>query len=205
MIIAEKNIVALLDTASDINAIRVEQYEKLGSPPLTGSNIRYKGVGLEIFTTLGSFRAEIKIDDDIFKLSIHVIPNACFEYNLPIGSDLLAEARILLDGKNAKISGREHYNRIESAIDVLDQPAQEKFVQANIDKATNVIPVCMAISVCESRALRPIKEQYENNNLLKSVGNKDNEQTKEEQFSNNRTETLIERNPCESEDRESEM
>ena len=73
VIIAEKDIVALLDTASDINVIRVEQYVKLGSPPLTGSKIKYKGIGSEIFTTLGSFCAEIKINDDIFKLLIHVI------------------------------------------------------------------------------------------------------------------------------------
>ena len=114
VIIAEKDIVALLDTASDINVIRVEQYVKLGSPPLTGSNIRYKGVGSEIFTTLGSFRAEIKINDDIFKLLIHVIPNACFEYDLLIGSDLLTEARILVEGSNARVSKREREVEVTS-------------------------------------------------------------------------------------------
>lgn len=114
VIIADKEISALLDIAGDVNLIRTDQRVRLGSPPLTGSKLKCKGVGSEILITLGSFHAEIKINDDVFKLLIHVISDACLEYNLLIGSDLLKEARILLESSNTRDSRREREVEVPS-------------------------------------------------------------------------------------------
>ena len=47
-----KNIVALLDTGSDLHLMKAEQYIKLNSPSLTGASIRYKGLGSESMFTI---------------------------------------------------------------------------------------------------------------------------------------------------------
>lgn len=117
-----KNIVALLDTGSDLNIIRAEQYIKLASPDLTGPSIICKGLGAENISTLGSFIADVWIDKDVFRLVVHVVSDVHTHHTLLLGSDLLRLASISWDGTSMTVTKREvessKYNAANKPSDV---------------------------------------------------------------------------------------
>jgi Arginine methyltransferase-interacting protein, contains RING Zn-finger len=117
-----KDIVALLDTGSDLHFIKAEQYIRLGSPPLTGAEVRYKGIGAKSMFTIGSFDINVQIDDDVFQLTMHVISDACLNYDLLLGSELLRYADIRLDGTNAIVTKCKRETSVTHAMDDNDVP-----------------------------------------------------------------------------------
>lgn len=73
-------ILILLDTDSDLHLLKTKQYIKLGLPSFSGPSIICPGLGVESITTLGSFMANVKIDEDEFELNIHVISDIIIIY-----------------------------------------------------------------------------------------------------------------------------
>lgn len=112
------SIVALLDTGSDLNVIRAEQYIKLAAPNLTGRSIICRGLGAKNINTLGSFTANVRIDKDIFCLVIHVVSDVHLSHDLLLGSDLLQLASISWDGTNMIMSKREIESNVCDTSDV---------------------------------------------------------------------------------------
>ncbi|CAK9799255.1 Transposon Tf2-6 polyprotein [Anthophora plagiata] len=113
----DKQVVAFLDMGSDLHLMRAEQYSRpLGCPSLCGTEISCKGFGLSRVTTLGSFYADVQIDNNVFRLLIHVVPDEYLRHNLLIGSELLEEAKLVLDGKNVEVS--KCVNRVTNSYDV---------------------------------------------------------------------------------------
>lgn len=108
--INNKELTALLDTGSDLHLMKAELYVKLALPHLTGPSITCRGLGTENVKTLGSFNVDVRIDEDVFNLVIHVISDIYMNHDLLLGSDLLRVATINLSGNNTMISK----NKIES-------------------------------------------------------------------------------------------
>lgn len=83
-------VVALFDTGSDISAIRSDVYENnLQHIPLTIETIKISGIGSSRVETLGYFRKEVSINNELVTLTIHVIPIESSSYRAIIGNDLL--------------------------------------------------------------------------------------------------------------------
>ncbi|KZC09616.1 Gag-Pol polyprotein [Dufourea novaeangliae] len=102
-----KQIVAFLNVGSDLHLMKAEQYVKLGCPLLTGPVIPYKGFSSGRVTTLGEFYANVKIDGNVFRMLVHVVPDTYLTYGFLIGCGLVEDAKVVLDGKNVKISRRD--------------------------------------------------------------------------------------------------
>lgn len=129
-----KNIIALLDTDSDLQLMSAEQYIKLLLPPLTGPSISCRGLGTEDVKTLGSFITDVQIDKDVFHLIIHVISDIHMNYDLLLGSDLLRDAMISLNGTTAVISKFEtESNRV-----ICESSSMPEIFHINVFEPTNV-------------------------------------------------------------------
>lgn len=87
---------AILDTGSDLHLIRASLYVALGAPTLDSKKIPFESIGPGGGVTLGSFIADIKIDENLFECQIHVLPDNYIPHDLLLGGELsdLVEIRI---------------------------------------------------------------------------------------------------------------
>ncbi|XP_076246357.1 uncharacterized protein LOC143186556 [Calliopsis andreniformis] len=107
VIVMGKQIIAFLGMGSDLHLMTAEQNVRLGCPLLISPGIQCEGFRLNRVRTMGSFYADVEIDGNTFRLLVHIVPNVYLKNNLLIGCDLLEEAEILLDCKDAIISKRD--------------------------------------------------------------------------------------------------
>ncbi|CAL1680840.1 unnamed protein product [Lasius platythorax] len=87
---------AILNTGSDLHLMRAGQYVALGAPTLDLKQIPFEGVGTGGGVTLGSFIADIRIDDNLFECQIHVLLDNYLAHDLLLEGELsdMAEVRI---------------------------------------------------------------------------------------------------------------
>lgn len=105
-------IEALIDTGSDVNLIRAEDYFKIGSPKIEGVTQELKGLGSRI-KTLGCFKADVKMDESTYTTNIHVVPQSAMDMSLVIGGELLSQASIIITKENVKVMRIEVENDIQ--------------------------------------------------------------------------------------------
>lgn len=115
-----KRVKALIDTGSDLHLMRAEQYIRLSSPPLTGPEIVCKGLGANSVSTIGSFIANVEIDENKFEILIHVVSDIYLAHDLLLGSGLLKVADISLDERGARIFKRKY--DVNAQAETLDVP-----------------------------------------------------------------------------------
>lgn len=87
--ILHNDIDALIDTGSDMTLMRKDEYEKIGSPPLRPTEVRFTGISSPAHTALGEFQTEIAIDGHCFPILVCVVADAIFQPKLLIGTDFL--------------------------------------------------------------------------------------------------------------------
>ncbi|GFX82418.1 retrovirus-related Pol polyprotein from transposon 297 [Trichonephila clavipes] len=78
----------LVDTGSNLTLLRNSTYINIDAPPLKQTNTLLTGFGFSRINVIGTFDSEITIDDQIFPVTISVVPNSCTNYDLIIGCDL---------------------------------------------------------------------------------------------------------------------
>ncbi|GFV77912.1 hypothetical protein TNCV_661 [Trichonephila clavipes] len=78
----------LVDTDSNLTLLRNSTYINIDKPPLKQTNTLLTGFGFSRINVIGTFDSEITIDDQIFPVTISVVPNSCTNYDLIIGCDL---------------------------------------------------------------------------------------------------------------------
>ncbi|GFT81523.1 retrovirus-related Pol polyprotein from transposon 412 [Trichonephila clavipes] len=78
----------LVDTCSNLTLLRNSTYINIDAPPLKQTNTLLTGFGFSRINVIGTFDSEITIDDQIFPVTISVVPNSCTNYDLIIGCDL---------------------------------------------------------------------------------------------------------------------
>lgn len=86
---------ALIDTGSDVNLIRAEDYFKLGSPRIARAITELKGLGSKI-KTLGYFEAEVNIDGSTYPTKIHVVPQDSMTMSFVVGGELLSQTTLVI-------------------------------------------------------------------------------------------------------------
>lgn len=89
VMVLHNDIEALIDTGSDLTLMCKDEYERIGSPPLRPTEVRFTGVGSPAHTALGEFQTEVTIDGYRFLILIRVAADAIFRQRLLIGTDFL--------------------------------------------------------------------------------------------------------------------
>ncbi|GFT36566.1 uncharacterized protein K02A2.6-like [Trichonephila clavipes] len=64
------------------------------TPPLKQTNTLLTGFGFSRINAIGTFDSEITIDDQIFPVTISVVPNSCTNYDFIIGCDVIKQAHL---------------------------------------------------------------------------------------------------------------
>ncbi|XP_025997281.2 uncharacterized protein LOC113005666 [Solenopsis invicta] len=114
------NIVALIDTGSDLCLMRANQHSDIGSPSLEYRETRFRGVGLKENVALGEFRAELAVDGHSYPILIRVVANDMISHKLLIGADFLNTVDLHIKNGNVSI------NPVENTI-AKDQTLSEIF------------------------------------------------------------------------------
>ena len=69
--------------------MRADQHAKIGAPKLIREIIVFRSIGSENNLTLGKFSTDIVIDDELYHITVHVVPNIMMHRSLIIGTDFL--------------------------------------------------------------------------------------------------------------------
>lgn len=100
---------ALIDTGSDINLMRYDEYKRLSSPPINNENvIQFRGVGETSARTLGYFFAEIMIDNETFDTKIHLTENKDLPVKIIIGHEFLKDVEACFVNNTVRIRKVDH-------------------------------------------------------------------------------------------------
>lgn len=70
-----KEVVALVDTGSDLCLMRATQYVNIDAPPLQKHVGQFRGIGSDLNQTLEEFTVDMIINDIMYLVKIHVIPD----------------------------------------------------------------------------------------------------------------------------------
>lgn len=89
----------LVDTGSDLILIRADCYVQIDAPPLINRQIKFRGVGSSENTTLGEARVNIKIDNDLFEITLHVVLDTFIMNVVLIGMDFLNNVEMCIKKK----------------------------------------------------------------------------------------------------------
>ncbi|GFW65170.1 transposon Tf2-8 polyprotein [Trichonephila clavipes] len=84
----------LVDTGSNLILLRNSTYINIDAPPLKQTNTLLTGFGFSQINVIGTFDSEITIDDQIFPITVSVVPNSCTNYDFIIGCDVIKQAHL---------------------------------------------------------------------------------------------------------------
>ncbi|XP_043263810.1 uncharacterized protein LOC122404023 [Colletes gigas] len=94
---------ALIDTGSDISLMPYKQYKIIGSPRLTPTETRFRGVGAQENRSLGNFTTRLEIDNSMYNISVHVVPDNLIDHDVLIGNDFLDTVSVNITNGHIKI------------------------------------------------------------------------------------------------------
>lgn len=95
---------ALLDTGSDINLMRFDEYQNIFSPTINrDSIIPFKGVGGAFAKTLGYFQTEMIIDNEHFNVKIHLTENTDLPVKFILGHEFLKDVEACFVENTVKV------------------------------------------------------------------------------------------------------
>ncbi|GFX59637.1 uncharacterized protein K02A2.6-like [Trichonephila clavipes] len=94
----------LVDTGSNLTLLRNSTYINIDKPPLKQTNTLLTGFGFSRINVIGTFDSEITIDDQIFPVTISVVPNSCTNYDLIIGCDAIKQAHLNISPTGVKFA-----------------------------------------------------------------------------------------------------
>jgi len=153
VVIDGRDIVALIDTGSDISLMRADEYANIGSPRFQSTDIRFSGIGSENIAALGEFQAEVTIDGHTYPILIRVVSNAVSRHKLLIGTDFLDTVELHVK------QGAVCINPIREGLDGNRQP---ELLQINVvdDREASEIDFLSVQSVETRRAITSLIENY---------------------------------------------
>ncbi|GFV79685.1 peptidase A2 domain-containing protein [Trichonephila clavipes] len=94
----------LVYTGSNLTLLRNSTYINIDAPPLKQTNLLLTGFGFSRINVIGTFDSEITIDDQIFPVTISVVPNPCTNYDLIIGCDVIKQAHLNISPTGVKFA-----------------------------------------------------------------------------------------------------
>ncbi|GFY14328.1 uncharacterized protein K02A2.6-like [Trichonephila clavipes] len=94
----------LVDTDSNLTLLRNSTYINIDAPPLKQTNTLLTGFGFSRINVIGTFDSEITINDQMFPVTISVVPNSCTNYDLIIGCDVIKQAHLNVSPTGVKFA-----------------------------------------------------------------------------------------------------
>ncbi|GLV46271.1 hypothetical protein CBL_12348 [Carabus blaptoides fortunei] len=126
-------IPALIDTGSSVNLIKATEYLKSGSQSLNRDTIKLHGIGTAEIETLGSFETTLKINDQYFKTSVHVIPDNAMTPRMLIGNKLLENIEVLISrGEVKTIKKAEDHTEKNEIAEILNIEVETEKEDLNV-------------------------------------------------------------------------
>lgn len=128
--IGNENFEALVDTGSQVNLIRKDVYDKMQLPIMCEPTLTLTGFGKNKVDTIGFFATLIKIDDNDFPTTVHVVPKEATSMDVIIGQELLNQADLIINQEGIIITRRPDDNLLhiaptEDEIDVMETVKEE--------------------------------------------------------------------------------
>lgn len=109
--IHEVQLTALLDTGSDISALRMDVIENhFSNIQLEKDLISIRGIGLDKTETLGSFKKTVLVNDVEVLLKFHVIPSNASGFKAIIGNDILSQVDVSIRDDGIVLYKKEKEN-----------------------------------------------------------------------------------------------
>lgn len=110
-IIEGVQLIALLDTGSDITAIRQDVYEShFRNIDLDAEFLTIRGIGSNRIATMGSFEKDVLINEEELTLRVHVISNEASHFKAIVGNDILSQVDVVFRAGEIVISKKETDN-----------------------------------------------------------------------------------------------
>lgn len=94
---------ALIDTDSQVTIMREDIYGKIGSEQLLNTTIYLAGFGKGEARSVGCFQTIVKIDNEQFPCTIHVVKKNAMSINMIIGNDILNMAEVIINANGITI------------------------------------------------------------------------------------------------------
>lgn len=104
--LGDTKLCALLDTGRDISLLSKSKYDELCLPPLNQSSITFRGLGTKNNKTLGFINTTLEVDNHVYAVCVHLIPDDLALHDLLLGTDFIRQVEL-----NIK-SGDVHINPI---------------------------------------------------------------------------------------------
>lgn len=142
----DKRMDALIDTGSDINAMRRSIFKKTNISELKCAPRYFKGAGGAKISVTGYFSAEVWIDDQIFYTRMYIVNDSDIPMDVVIGNELLFTVNLTM--KQGKIT-----------IEKIENDPEK--IESDIEKEEKQL-MCMAIIGNEDDVPVAVKEMIEN-------------------------------------------
>lgn len=108
---------ALVDTGSDLTLICKSEYERLGATTLKKTQACYEGLASGMNVTLGEFTANMTVENDVYTVNYHVVPDTILKHPILLGTDFLDQVELRVrhgDVTFLKINKDDHLELNES-------------------------------------------------------------------------------------------
>lgn len=105
---------ALIDTGSDINAIRRSLFETLNIRSNVGPLEKFKAAAGAVLSAFEYFVAKVKIDNDVFQSLFYIVGENDIPTQVVIGNELLFNKSVEMSVKNGQMFIKHNENPIEN-------------------------------------------------------------------------------------------
>lgn len=118
----KNNIIALVDTGSDITIIKKSIYEKMWkAPAITNPSKQITGIGQKIQLTYGSFPAVFAINNNTYAMHVNVLDDKLINDTMILGKDFLKNVQLIVsDGKVSIRKVINEYDLEENELSKID-------------------------------------------------------------------------------------
>lgn len=107
----EVQLIALVDTGSDISALRQDVFDThFTDTQLDKNPIAVRGLGLNKIQTLGSFTKDALVDGEEVNLRFHIIPNNATGFKAILGNDILSQVDINISNSGISVVKKQNGN-----------------------------------------------------------------------------------------------
>ncbi|KAG5866714.1 hypothetical protein JTB14_035548 [Gonioctena quinquepunctata] len=143
-------MIALLDTGSDITAIRQDVYEAYFKDiDLNGESVTLRGIGSNRVATMGFFERNVSINEEELVLKIHVIPCETSNFKAIVGNDILAQVDVVFRDGEIVVFEKERHNFLWTI--TLDEEA---------NKETEIVDVINIKNEENRKEVKKLIEEY---------------------------------------------
>ncbi|XP_055918696.1 uncharacterized protein LOC129950803 [Eupeodes corollae] len=149
---------ALIDSGAEITLIRKDSFVKLADIDLGKEKVNLVGLGSGKHSTLGSFEANMMIDNVKLMGIMHVVPDNFIRVDAIIGRDVMAQAKVVMVDGETTFYGKEDGNFImnidldeknDIEVPIQYEPRVKELISSFTPKAVSHCPITMTIALSD--------------------------------------------------------